>query len=155
MHTDQDIAWRRKTAVGSEGSRVDVSRGGWRERVRSKPGLGHAYRVGVFAVGLLFIALGFALAVLPGPLTIPPVLIGLWIWSTEFRFAERSSIPSSARPTTRGSTLKPAPSVRPPSQSAASQRPAQRRGQSPTSSSSPKDKKPSACKTLPRTQRSV
>ena len=32
---------------------------------------------------------GLALAVLPGPLTIPPVLLGLWIWSTEFRFAER------------------------------------------------------------------
>lgn len=47
------------------------------------------YRIGVFVVGLAFIALGLALAVLPGPLTIPPVLLGLWIWSTEFRFAER------------------------------------------------------------------
>ena len=43
----------------------------------------------MFLVGLLCIALGFALAVLPGPLTLPPVLLGLWIWSTEFRFAER------------------------------------------------------------------
>lgn len=57
--------------------------------MRSKPGVGQAYRVGVFVAGLLCIALGFALAVLPGPLTIPPVLLGLWIWSTEFRFAER------------------------------------------------------------------
>ena len=57
--------------------------------MRSKPGVGHAYRVGVFIVGLLLIALGIGLAVLPGPLTIPPVLLGLWIWSTEFRFAER------------------------------------------------------------------
>ena len=57
--------------------------------MRSKPGIGQAYRVGVFVAGLLCIALGFALAVLPGPLTIPPVLLGLWIWSTEFRFAER------------------------------------------------------------------
>jgi uncharacterized membrane protein YbaN (DUF454 family) len=71
------------------GRPVDVPRGRWRERVRSKPGLAQAYRVGVFVTGLLFIALGFALAVLPGPLTIPPVLIGLWIWSTEFRFAQR------------------------------------------------------------------
>jgi hypothetical protein len=71
------------------GQPVDVRRGSWRDRVRSKPGLAHAYRLGVFATGLLFIALGFALAVLPGPLTIPPVLIGLWIWSTEFRFAQR------------------------------------------------------------------
>ena len=62
---------------------------GWRDRVRSKPGLGHVYRVGVFLAGLLFIILGGALAVLPGPLTIPPVLLGLWIWSTEFRFAHR------------------------------------------------------------------
>ena len=36
-----------------------------------------------------FIAGGLALAVLPGPLTIPPVLIGLWIWSSEFAFAQR------------------------------------------------------------------
>jgi hypothetical protein len=71
------------------GQPVDVRRSSWRDRVRSKPGLAQAYRVGVFATGLLFIALGLALAVLPGPLTIPPVLIGLWIWSTEFRFARR------------------------------------------------------------------
>jgi uncharacterized membrane protein YbaN (DUF454 family) len=71
------------------GRPVEVARGGWRGRVGSKPGLSHAYRVGVFVTGLLFIALGFALAVLPGPLTIPPVLIGLWIWSTEFRFAQK------------------------------------------------------------------
>ena len=60
-----------------------------RARVRSKPGLREAYRVAVFLVGLVFIAAGIALAALPGPLTIPPVLLGLWIWSTEFRFAER------------------------------------------------------------------
>jgi len=29
------------------------------------------------------------LSVLPGPLTIPPVLLGLWIWSAEFRWARR------------------------------------------------------------------
>lgn len=71
------------------GRPAEVPRGGWRDRVRSKPGLREVYRVGVFVVGLAFIVLGVALAVLPGPLTIPPVLIGLWIWSTEFRFAER------------------------------------------------------------------
>ena len=68
---------------------ADAPRRGRRERIRSKPGLGYAYRVGVFLAGLGFIALGLGLAVLPGPLTIPPVLVGLWIWSTEFRFAER------------------------------------------------------------------
>ena len=66
-----------------------VPRGGWRDRVRSKPGIGLVYRVAVFVVGLAFIGVGFALAVFPGPLTIPPVLLGLWIWSTEFRFAQK------------------------------------------------------------------
>jgi hypothetical protein len=71
------------------GRPVEVPRTSRRARIRSKPGLGHAYRIGVFAAGLVFIALGCALAVLPGPLTIPPVLLGLWIWSTEFAFAAR------------------------------------------------------------------
>jgi len=62
---------------------------GRRDRIRSKPGLRETYRAGVFLVGLLCMAVGVALAALPGPLTIPPVLLGLWIWSTEFAFAER------------------------------------------------------------------
>ena len=61
----------------------------WRDHVRSKPGLSHVWRAGVFLTGLLFILGGFALAVLPGPLTIPPVLFGLWLWSTEFEWAHR------------------------------------------------------------------
>jgi uncharacterized membrane protein YbaN (DUF454 family) len=68
---------------------AEVPRGGWRDRIRTKPGLGLAYRAAVFMVGAALIGLGFALAVLPGPLTIPPVLLGLWIWSTEFRFAQK------------------------------------------------------------------
>jgi hypothetical protein len=71
------------------GRPAPAPRAGRRDRIRSKPGLGHAYRAGVFVAGLACIAAGFALAVLPGPLTIPPVLLGLWIWSTEFAFAER------------------------------------------------------------------
>jgi hypothetical protein len=71
------------------GRPVAVPRASRRDRIRSKPGLGQGYRIGVFVLGLACIALGFALAVLPGPLTIPPVLLGLWIWSTEFAFAER------------------------------------------------------------------
>ena len=66
-----------------------VERGSRRDRIRRKPGIGHAWRIGVFLAGLLCIAAGFALAVLPGPLTIPPVLFGLWIWSTEFEWAHR------------------------------------------------------------------
>jgi hypothetical protein len=48
-----------------------------------------AWRIGVFVVGLLCMALGVALSVLPGPLTIPPVLLGLWVWSLEFAWARR------------------------------------------------------------------
>jgi hypothetical protein len=81
--TDPD---ERADALGGE---RPVERGSFRDRVRSKPGIGHAWRVGVFLAGLLCIAAGFALAVLPGPLTIPPVLLGLWIWSTEFEWAHR------------------------------------------------------------------
>jgi hypothetical protein len=51
--------------------------------------LRHVRRVGLFLAGLAFILLGIALAVLPGPLTIPPVLFGLYLWSLEFEFAER------------------------------------------------------------------
>ena len=71
------------------GKPTPVEHGGFRDRIRSKPGLAQVWRVGVFLAGLLFVALGIALAVLPGPLTIPPVLVGLWIWSTEFDWAKR------------------------------------------------------------------
>ena len=66
-----------------------IKPGSFRERVHSTPALALAWRIGVFVAGLLFVALGIALTVLPGPLTIPPVLIGLWIWSTEFAWARR------------------------------------------------------------------
>ncbi|MDQ3723916.1 MAG: hypothetical protein M3376_12845 [Actinomycetota bacterium] len=76
----------------SESATIDeakVPRGGWRERMRSNPVTRQPYRITVFIAGLLCIVAGVALAVLPGPLTIPPVLLGLWIWSWEFRFAQR------------------------------------------------------------------
>ena len=84
--TDRTEPDERADALGGE---RPVARGSFRDRVRSKPGIGQLWRVGVFVVGLLFILAGFALAVLPGPLTIPPVLFGLWIWSTEFEWAHR------------------------------------------------------------------
>ena len=71
------------------GAPSEVPRDSLRARIRAKPGVREAYRVAVFVTGLLFIALGIALMALPGPLTIPPVLLGVWIWSTEFAFAER------------------------------------------------------------------
>jgi Putative transmembrane protein (PGPGW) len=66
-----------------------VEPGSFREKVHSKPGRALIWRIGVFTVGLLFVLLGLALTVLPGPLTIPPVLLGLWVWSTEFEWARR------------------------------------------------------------------
>lgn len=54
-------------------------------------------RVVVFVVGLLLIILGLVLIVLPGPLTIPPVVAGLWLWSLEFEFAKRWLRPMQAR----------------------------------------------------------
>jgi uncharacterized protein (TIGR02611 family) len=71
------------------GGAAPVPRGSWRDRVRRKPGIGQAYRVGVFLLGLAFIVLGGVAIVLPGPWTIPPILVGLYIWSTEFRWAHR------------------------------------------------------------------
>jgi uncharacterized membrane protein YbaN (DUF454 family) len=46
-------------------------------------------RIIVFVAGLLLIITGMVLIVLPGPLTIPPILLGLWLWSREFEFARR------------------------------------------------------------------
>lgn len=79
----------RRAPTTDLGAPPEAQQSGWRARVRSKPGLREVYRAGVFLVGLLFMAIGVALMALPGPLTIPPVLLGLWIWSTEFRFAKR------------------------------------------------------------------
>ena len=69
------------------GRATPVPAHGLRDSIRSKPGLAQVWRIGVFVVGLLCVMLGIAMAVLPGPLTIPPVLLGLWIWSTEFDWA--------------------------------------------------------------------
>lgn len=62
---------------------------GWKAKLRRTPGGAIAVKAIVLVSGLLFILLGLALAALPGPLTIPPILVGLWIWSTEFAWAGR------------------------------------------------------------------
>jgi hypothetical protein len=46
-------------------------------------------RVVFFLAGLFSIVTGLVLIVLPGPLTIPPILFGVWLWSLEFEFARR------------------------------------------------------------------
>ena len=62
---------------------------GWRARVRRTPGGALLLKAAALVIGVAFIALGFALAVLPGPLTIPPILVGLYVLSTEFAWADR------------------------------------------------------------------
>ncbi|HWT92289.1 MAG TPA: PGPGW domain-containing protein [Solirubrobacteraceae bacterium] len=71
------------------GKPAEVPHDGLRARLRRNPATRQPYRIAVFVAGLLCVAAGIALAALPGPLTIPPVLLGLWIWSTEFAWAER------------------------------------------------------------------
>jgi hypothetical protein len=68
---------------------ADATPTGWRARVRSTAVGAVLLKVVVFLVGAVFIAIGAVLIVLPGPLTIPPVLLGVYIWSTEFAWAER------------------------------------------------------------------
>ena len=62
---------------------------GWRGRMRRTPGGAQLLKAVVFLLGLAFVLLGCALIVAPGPLTIPPILLGVWIWSTEFDWADR------------------------------------------------------------------
>ena len=62
---------------------------GWRARMRKTPGGAQLLQVLVFLAGLVFILLGAAAVILPGPWTIPPILLGLYIWSTEFVWADR------------------------------------------------------------------
>lgn len=60
-----------------------------RDKVRRLPAGEVIVHVVIFILGAAFIVLGFTLVVLPGPLTIPPILVGLALWSLEFDFAER------------------------------------------------------------------
>lgn len=82
-------AYRCEHCKDGLGASRPTREGTLRARVHGNPALAQVWRIGVFVLGLLLVALGFALAVLPGPLTIPPVLAGLWVWSTEFAWARR------------------------------------------------------------------
>ena len=57
--------------------------------VRRLPGGELVVKLVVLLLGAALIGLGLVLVVLPGPLTIPPILLGVWLWSTEFDFAKR------------------------------------------------------------------
>ena len=69
-----------------------------RDRVRRLPAGDVVVHGTVFLLGAACIALGVAAVVLPGPLTIPPILLGLAIWSLEFDFAQawldRAKVPA-------------------------------------------------------------
>jgi hypothetical protein len=66
-------------------------------------------RIVLFVAGLLLILTGLVLVVLPGPLTIPPVLAGLWLWSLEFEFARHWLRPVRARGSDAWATAKEKP----------------------------------------------
>ena len=69
-----------------------------RDRVRRLPAGEVIVHGAVFVLGAVFIGFGIAAVVLPGPLTIPPILLGLAIWSLEFDFAQalldRAKVPA-------------------------------------------------------------
>ncbi len=60
-----------------------------RDRIRRLPAGEVIVRGTVFLVGAALITLGLVAVVLPGPLTIPPILLGLLVWSLEFDFAKK------------------------------------------------------------------
>lgn len=62
---------------------------GKRARIRRTRTGALLLKAAVFLAGAACIGLGLLLVVLPGPLTIPPVLLGVYLWSTEFAWAER------------------------------------------------------------------
>jgi uncharacterized membrane protein YbaN (DUF454 family) len=66
-------------------------------------------RIVLFVAGLLLIVTGLVLVVLPGPLTIPPILLGLWLWSLEFEFARHWLRPVRARGATAWDKAKEKP----------------------------------------------
>jgi hypothetical protein len=79
-------------AAGLPGGAAQSSPAGapsWRGRIRRRSVLGPLWRGFVFLVGLVCVLAGVVLTVLPGPLTIPPILLGLYVWSTEFAWARR------------------------------------------------------------------
>ena len=75
--------------MSTESTSSAPSSAAWKRALRRTPGGALAVKVIVLVVGLAFILLGLALAALPGPLTIPPILVGLYVWSTEFAWADR------------------------------------------------------------------
>jgi hypothetical protein len=80
-------AYRCPDCTDGLGTPTPIEPGSFRAKMLATRATALAWRVGVFLAGLLCVATGLALTVLPGPLTIPPVVLGLWIWSSEFGWA--------------------------------------------------------------------
>lgn len=79
------------TADGTprQDSKLDRKYAQFASRYQGSPGARAGLKVAVFVVGLVFVLVGLALTVLPGPLTIPPILAGVYVWSLEFPWARR------------------------------------------------------------------
>lgn len=73
----------------STGRSAREGEAGWKSRLRRTRGGALLLKAVVLVVGFSFIAVGGVLVALPGPLTIPPVLLGLWILASEFAWADR------------------------------------------------------------------
>ncbi|HLM21164.1 MAG TPA: PGPGW domain-containing protein [Propionibacteriaceae bacterium] len=59
----------------------------WRRKIREDKRKLAAYRIAVGLLGLILVVLGFVSGPLPGPGGIPLILLGLAVWSSEFRWA--------------------------------------------------------------------
>jgi hypothetical protein len=66
-----------------------VSRSRWWSWFRENRGRHRLFRAGVFVVGLLLILVGAAMWLLSALLALPPVFVGLWLWSREFHWGHR------------------------------------------------------------------
>ena len=66
-----------------------VSRTRWWTWLRANKGRHHTFRVGVFLVGLILTVGGAAMWLVSSLLALPPVLIGVWVWSREFHWGHR------------------------------------------------------------------
>lgn len=64
-------------------------RSGWWSWCRENRRRHRLLRVGVFVVGLLLILVGAAMWLFSALLAVPPVFIGLWLWSREFHWGHR------------------------------------------------------------------
>lgn len=67
----------------------------FRERIRSRPLLDTAWRVGVFTLGVTLVAAGLVMFVIPGP-GFATVILGLVVLASEFAWASRALDPVKA-----------------------------------------------------------